>query len=337
MEEGRPGVRHYVYVDNVGVLGVVRPEVAAALDGACRELDSAGLSTHEREESAREMEMLGVELDGTRQRSRLTSSRYWKLDSGLSALLRRRKVSGRMLEAIVGQCTFAALLVRQSLSVFHSCYKCVRSMHDVGATLWPSVRAEVQAFRDLLPLLESDWSLPWCPYVTATDSSGFGYGECTALWGASTAAVHGRVPERSRFRRRAAAARSHAFSGVQSGPTRPDGGIDLAGAAGGSGVVVEPGSLEETAAGVGAQEWEEVDDFPEIPPALLQADGWKVVRGGRWKLSEDIHLSEARILVDSLERACRTRHGMNQRRLYLGTTWVTCWPWSAAGPGTSPC
>ena len=58
---------HYVYVDNLGILGVVRMEVARALDAACEGLNAIWLTTHERELSSASMTMLGVELNAERQ------------------------------------------------------------------------------------------------------------------------------------------------------------------------------------------------------------------------------------------------------------------------------
>jgi len=292
---------HYVYVDNLGVIGIAKKSVVDVLDSACGALDRSGLTTHEREESDAMMDMLGVRLDAVRQCTTLTPSRFWKLEKGLEALLRRKRVSGEMLEAVVGHCTFVALLVRHTLSIFHYSYRYIQSMRGCGGRLWASVRAELEAFRDLLPLVESDWSLPWSPVVTATDSSGYGYGECASRWGADVAAEHGRVPERSRYRRKAGAARAHAFSELQGRAaalaTKP---------------AFEAGSEKDL-----GDEWEERPDFPEVPEFLLRPERWTVIRGGRWQRAEDIHLSEARALVSALERAGRTRYGLHQRRLYL--------------------
>ena len=99
---------------------------------------------------------------------------------------------------------------RESLSVFKACYGFIERFRGCQAAVWPEVRAELEAFRGLLPLLEADWDLRWDDVVTATDAAPDGYGECTSTWGGLVAAEHGRVRERARFRRTAGGARQRA-------------------------------------------------------------------------------------------------------------------------------
>ena len=47
-----------------------------------------------------------------------------------------------------------------------------------SARLWPSTRAEVQAFVGLLPAIVSCWTRGWCSSVVATDASEYGFGVC---------------------------------------------------------------------------------------------------------------------------------------------------------------
>ena len=155
-----------------------------ALKGGIDALEGAGLSTHERALGSSNMDMLGVELNPAYRCTRLTDTRYWRLERGIDAALRRRRLSGRAVEAILGHCTFAGLLNRASLSIFHASYKFIRLHYDVPTALWESVRGELQAFRDILPMIEADWTLPWNPHVTVTDASNSGFGECTGVWDA---------------------------------------------------------------------------------------------------------------------------------------------------------
>eukprot|EP00959_Pyramimonas_sp_CCMP1952_P161139 3369678-Pyramimonas_sp.AAC.1 len=64
--------------------------------------------------------------------------------------------------------------------------------------MWGSVRAEFTAFLGLMPLSIASWELPWSGVVDASDASEGGWGSCPTWWGAEVAALHGRVPERSR-------------------------------------------------------------------------------------------------------------------------------------------
>ena len=53
---------HYLYVDNVGVVGHRKELVEKALGGGCACLEAAGLATHEVEVTAGSTEVLGGEL-----------------------------------------------------------------------------------------------------------------------------------------------------------------------------------------------------------------------------------------------------------------------------------
>eukprot|EP00973_Karenia_brevis_P060742 8447247-Karenia_brevis.AAC.1 len=66
------GCRYYVYVDNVGVLGIVRKDTADTLKQVCAGMESIGLSMHEIEPTNEKLEPLGVELDLAGRFTRLT-------------------------------------------------------------------------------------------------------------------------------------------------------------------------------------------------------------------------------------------------------------------------
>ena len=171
--------KHYVYADNLSIIGLDPASVQQALDGGIDALESAGLETHERAFGGSAMDMLGVEVNPEFQCTRLTDTRYWRLERGIDAALRRRRLRGRAVEAILGHCTFAGLLARQSLSIFHASYKFLRLNYEEAAVVWQSLRKELQTFWDILPMIESDWVLPWNTYVTVTDASNTCVGECT--------------------------------------------------------------------------------------------------------------------------------------------------------------
>eukprot|EP00959_Pyramimonas_sp_CCMP1952_P462400 9483177-Pyramimonas_sp.AAC.1 len=85
--------------------------------------EPVGLALHKSESHGGAGEALGTELDGTRLRSGITSSRFWKLERGLTGLLARGRCSGQALEKVIGHCTFCGLAARESLSIFHAVYK----------------------------------------------------------------------------------------------------------------------------------------------------------------------------------------------------------------------
>ena len=97
-------VRHYVYVDNVGVIGVGLRVVADTMNALISAFTARGLPTHELQVTDHELEALGVILDPCRRHTRIAAKRFWRVRQGITGLLRRRAVSGRLLEVVLGHC-----------------------------------------------------------------------------------------------------------------------------------------------------------------------------------------------------------------------------------------
>ena len=106
---------------------------------------------------------------------------YWRLYEALSYLLLRGKANGEMLEVLVGHCTYAALVRKPVLSVFHCVYPFIGAERGRQVELWPPVVEELQVFRGLMPFLSSDWWLRWNLLVSASDVSTYGYGVSTSM------------------------------------------------------------------------------------------------------------------------------------------------------------
>lgn len=81
--------RHYVYVDNIGVMGCRRKAVAAGLGHALEEFESRGLVMHESGVYGERCEVLGLEIDRVRHRSSVGLRRLWRLRRATDWLLRR--------------------------------------------------------------------------------------------------------------------------------------------------------------------------------------------------------------------------------------------------------
>lgn len=193
----RPGVprpTHFVYVDNVGVLGVVEKRVAEALEQVEECLNSVGLPTHEKELFGEAADVLGVEVE----QDPLDGEEVLEARSGTAVALGAARRVGRDAR-FVGHCTFAGLVFRQTLATFHSCYRYARRMGACRGRLWPSVRDEIACFKGALPLLVSDWALPWCKPVTCSDASPWCYGAVEASWDVDDVKSVGREVEKARF------------------------------------------------------------------------------------------------------------------------------------------
>ena len=114
----------------------------------------------------------------------------------------RKRVTGQMLEVVIGHATFCALNNRMLLAVFHNSYKYIRAHYFEAARLWDTARAELSAFAGLMIFLRADWWRPWNNMVCSSDASLTGFGVCTSFWDRVDVQSVGRQKERNRFRRK---------------------------------------------------------------------------------------------------------------------------------------
>ncbi|CAE7279311.1 unnamed protein product [Symbiodinium natans] len=308
--EPRP-VHHYVYVDNLGVLSVNHDTVETALREVEDVFGSHKLILHPGLVSSGTTKALGCALRGDLLASRVTSDRYHKLRQAIQGVLERKRVSGRILEVLVGHATFVALMNRHVLSVFNTVYRYINAHYHKPAPLWTTVREELSVFRGLMIFLHADWARPWNTYVTATDSSLEGFGVVSSHWQQHEVASAGRNLERARFRKlgshsaRASALTAAGFVHDEATDQWKAGWLD------------RPSYLEHTG-------WALAQEFKEIPGYLLQADRWTPRLWGKWQHSAGILELEARALVKGLKRIAMSTFGHDVRQLLLTDNMSVC-------------
>ncbi|CAK0891104.1 unnamed protein product [Prorocentrum cordatum] len=298
-------VSHYVYVDNLGVASTDQPIVTDAIAQLVEGFDQRGLLLHGSSVGT-EVETLGAEVSGALWRTRVAQKRFWLIRQALNGLLRRRRLTGWAVEVLVGHCTFAGLLSRGTLSVFHAVYAFMRKSYAEPSVLWHEARKELETFRGLLIFLESDWALQWNDLVVATDSSLEAGAVATTRWPRSLVAEVGRAQERARFRGPAAAETDGAAGAAleAAGFWRDaDGEWRLA-----EGVVDDD---EQAAA------WEAGPSFPEVHAAGLASSRWRTEQVQRWRFGEGILTEEARALVIGVRRVAQSAFGAACRQLIL--------------------
>ena len=79
-----------------------------------------GLSLH-KSELSQKVKSWGVDLEGLSASCRVISKRFWTLRRALDEILRRRKITGRAIEIVVGHITFVLLGARPALCTLHTC------------------------------------------------------------------------------------------------------------------------------------------------------------------------------------------------------------------------
>ena len=311
--ESRKAVQcgHYLYVDNVGLISSSGQHAVTVLEEAKVDFEKDRLLLHEVEVSGSGGRSLGFRLDVANRRTVPTDERFGLIRQGIRCFLRRPRVAGWELEALMGHITFMALLRRETLSLFHCVYRYSRSCYHRPSKLWPSAREELEAFLGVMVMIDADWLRTWLPGVLASDSSLTGFGVSQATWSSEEVAAVGRVPEVRRWRLGATPARQHAFecAGFKVDPVSGDVVRDNFG---------KPVALEQELLEVlSAERWEVDQYFEEVPSHLLEGSRWKKVMADRWVFQDDILRLEARALFKAANRAAHSLPVKNCRMLLL--------------------
>ena len=159
-------------------------------------------------------------------------------------------------------------------------------------------------FLGLMYFLQSSWRLLWSPIVAASDARPSGYALCIG----KKVAQHGRVLERSRFKRNPGSSARDSFFQADDFVKGADG-------------LWHP--RVEADQPVVNSVWSQVTDFPEVELRLLQKRDWRVIRQ-KWKFGDDILLCEARALFRGLQVMVCAEHVRNARILVSHRQHVLC-------------
>lgn len=140
----RQRLLHYVYVDNIGSLGTSRDLVRDSIRAVSEHLNGLGLQYHEPTDACEKLPTLGVEFDAKAKGFLPTSKRYWSIRTAIGFILRKGRCSGRVLERLVGHCTYFSLLRRAVMSTLCTVYKFIRQSYERRVKLWDTVAAELR-------------------------------------------------------------------------------------------------------------------------------------------------------------------------------------------------
>ena len=145
--------RFCIYVDNLGVFAESPEQAREALDIIIADLSGLGPIIHETEVSDDKVEALGTLVDLRHLRAGVTGRRLQPVRDALKAGARRRRMSGRVVDVLVGHATFCGLARRVSLSVFDAVYKFIQVAGDERVPLSDSVARELRAFAGIVILV----------------------------------------------------------------------------------------------------------------------------------------------------------------------------------------
>jgi len=302
------GRAHYLYVDNIGVLGFGNTMIGDVMDQATKSFEKDRLMMHEIQVLPTQAKALGTDIDLVRMRSTIHRARPWKLRQALVWALRCRRLPGRVWEVIVGHLTFAFMIERAGLSIFLAIYAFMRVDYYEAAPLWETARQEMTHALACLLMMVSEWTIPWSSWVLATDASEYGGAGVCCRWPQWAVAAAGRIPERSRFKLAPGrSARSDCFATVERGlEVLP--------------VADEPADIDD-----------DIDvntalaDFPEIDHRLIDHGQWQTLFQVRWRyFDQDIFELESRALVTGFKALVSSKKLSNCRILCLIDNMSVC-------------
>ena len=302
---------HYVYIDNLGLMGDNSGEVTNQLEVSCKEFEEDNLKLHEMSVGEGGGEALGVYIDGKRHCTRNTLKRFGYVRKACYAILGMSTVSGQVIETYLGHCTYCSLVNRDLLSCFHAAYAFVQKCYFKPAVLWKSVRDELRAFLGLLIYAEGCWDWKWSSHIYMFDSSLTGYSISSSEVSAERVGAVGRVHEKSRWRLGAEQCREKSLSAA--GYCLNAAGKPLRDSEGAL-VPLPP----DVAVALEADRWEKDENFPEVPPDVLQFESWRSLFSSPWRFSENILLLEARALEKTVERIGLSQPSSSMRFLIFG-------------------
>ena len=107
-----------MYVDNLGVFGLMVENFSSTVDDISTQLDAVGLTTHERAVTDWATKTLGVSVDGTHLRTRPDPKRLWTVRRAIECGLGCRGLAGWVWEVVLAHATFLGLVNCNSLSAF---------------------------------------------------------------------------------------------------------------------------------------------------------------------------------------------------------------------------
>ena len=287
------------YADNLNIVRIDKQKVQNMKNVITDHMNSIGFITHEEQSAETRAEALGFLVDG--QGGRILP-RPHKRDRARKVLLwlaRQPKVSGQMIERVIGHCIHFFMLRRECLSVFRAIYDFKQAHYSDRVTLWKTAAEECRQAAALLLVCYADLKREWHSEVTCSDASLTGTGVCAATFDVQQVCYHGSQRELWRYKSKDAAhnARDH-FA-------KADPFSDIS-------------TVSKISAGSAWDDFQINDEFVEIPRSLLQSSEWETLFSSRMQMPEHITLLEGRGVVQTLRHKTRAQNSFHKRHLHLG-------------------
>ena len=154
ISDGTPVI--LAYCDDLNVAGTDRGRVDDVKDRIAAHFRQLGFGVHEEVATTAVVDSLGYVVDGRRGLVSPKPDKCSKLVAAFTWLDLRPRVSGRIVEILIGHAVHIMLLRRETLSALRGLYDFVSSRYDQRQRLWPVAAKEASWLAVLLPLCVSD-------------------------------------------------------------------------------------------------------------------------------------------------------------------------------------
>ena len=301
LEPGEPVM--IAYVDNLNIAGICRQRVQQAKDDAVAHLRHIGFVVHEELDAASSANSLGFHIDVAVGKVTPIPSKVGKVIAMLRCLASGPRVSGKMVEKLIGHCVHFMMLRCELLSMFRSMYQFVQDCYQSRRRLWPPARSEAKWAADLLAVSFADLKRPWDSTVYASDASLSGMGVCKSEFATQRVNHIGRRKENWRYKCKAPVAPKKATVSHHDPCVGLDPFIDI--------VTVKPCEVQHE------DPYEINDAFPEISFEGMSPQKWIFVFAARMKFPEPITVLEFRAILAPLRHKLRNKSSFGSKRLHF--------------------
>ena len=339
-----------VYVDNITIVGREKSDVCLRASWVREAFERAGIPlTWSQDSPVQSLESVGCNLDFVHKRVSNKPRRVWKFFLATLALLRRKKLKGKVLQIWAGHFTSLCSLYPCALACLEHIYRFIEVSREKRIQVWSSVRCELKLACALVWLAWRDLGAPLCQTVEVGDSSSSGYALMSCRPGQDRLRRAMASQEKWRFipmpeNLRSAAARKDAeefeqilfgmFTAADSGGG--PGSVRPAGLSTGYGHMVMDAMREGSWLGTSAIRSQfraapskRIDvDIPSLVEPLdnffADTNNFRLLWARRWKnVDEHINIKECRVALSSLRRSCRVRDLMSHRKLTVSDNMAT--------------
>lgn len=291
LDDGEPCI--LAYADNLNVIGTDKDRVQKVKDDITTHLEKIGLRVHEVMDANTIVEGLGFTIDGKSGRVLPIADRVAKVIAAFKWLARRPRVTGRVVEKLIGRAVHFMLLRREMLSIFRSSYDFVGASYQHRCRLWKSVAKEAEWAANLLQICSANLKRNWSTVVTASDASLSGIAVCARKATLTEIKRIGLCPESWRFRsKHAVNPRESVFHTEKLDPVDPFSNVDTV-----KPVISNPSAYDDP--------YELNPDFKEIPIQFMHESHWGLRFAAHMQHSEAITILEARGTVAAVRHLLR--------------------------------